>query len=307
MGSRSRAKGAPQTPPNARSEDSVSAPSPASDGRPVGKLRRAWHQLNLGEIDARTMALHGDLRTRKRDFVRRKLEEFRNSLPPEFRSHPQISQQLQVLQRIRLAAELDSLTEFLHGVCGIFEDYFTRVRIPLGSQDLKDIWFNGIEPRWNQQVQVLKANLKRQYHTESPQKVDALARELENGAAHIHDHQLRLWMVKIQKAASLETFGEQGRVAALPQAEGEKEDRIAKAILGRIRKSAYLRPYVEMWKWLKAGNTPADFIRERGEYLRSWYISDNYAFKMFNKIKGWQRKRILPLHPKSGRDSKNSL
>jgi len=73
-----------------------------------------------------------------------------------------------------------------------------------------------------------------------------------------------------------------------------KIEQIKKAVAGRIRKNAMLPVYRDMWIWLEEGNTPADFISEKGEFLRDFQITPKYAYRLFNRVKQWRKKGINP-------------
>ena len=84
------------------------------------------------------------------------------------------------------------------------------------------------------------------------------------------------------------------------QKSGRNPDVVAKAIAARVRKSDYVPIYIKMWDWLEAGSKPAEFIHEHRDLLRGWHITDNYAFKMFNRVKRWREKKIELRRPAPG-------
>jgi DNA-binding CsgD family transcriptional regulator len=184
------------------SDQSTLRDPPVSDDHAAEQSHAAWHQLNFGEIDARLDVLSQQLLHNREDCFRRKVEEARNTLPTEVF---QLNHR-KILGDARRAADLDYLRRFFRGLCEVFEDSLTRLGGQLASQDLWDIWHNRIEPRWKRCVQILKAGLRRLYHHKPSQFVEALLVAFEDDAAHIHDRELALWRVKIEKAITRKRF-----------------------------------------------------------------------------------------------------
>ncbi len=198
---RNQPKAAPGAVQKASDQSTLRDPS-VSDYRAAEQSHTAWHQLNFGEIDARLDVLSQQLLHNREDCFRRKVEEARNSLPPDVF---QLNHR-KILGDARRAADPDCLRRFFRGLCEVFEDSLTPSGAELGAQDLWDIWRDRIEPRWKRCVQMFKAGLKGLYHDKPSKYVAGRVVALENDAAHIHDRELAMWRVKIQEAVSHERF-----------------------------------------------------------------------------------------------------
>ena len=152
----------------------------------------------------------------------------------------------------------------------------------------------------------LKKGLNRDYPGEAPSLLQSRMHEFRKETERTFRMQKMSGHEKVEEAVSIEQFGQRNSRFSSQDISGRDPDIIAKAIASRVRKGHYKYPYQKMWEWLEAGNTPADFIREKGELLKSFQISTNYAYKMFNKIKKWQSKGVPPIHAESDHAPKKS-
>jgi hypothetical protein len=174
----------------------------------VHKKVGAWDQINQGEIVARIQALTTRLRHNRDGSIRQKVQEAKNRLG---RRGFELNR-WDVNRRAGVAANLEFLRGFISGVARMYLDYFKRLGIALGPQDLTELWVRGIEPAWAKAVQALVSHLNRPRARVGASYVEAEIRDLKSEAARIHDRELELWRVKIEEASSHERFL-QGKVA----------------------------------------------------------------------------------------------
>ncbi len=138
----------------------------------------------------------------------------------------------------------------------------------------------------------LEEYLNRNYPGEEPSLLQGRMREFEKRTGRTLKEAANEWHEKVEVAVSAERFGEHNSEIASREKSGRNRDVVAKAIAARVRKSVYVPIYTKMWQWLEAGNKPAEFIRDRLDLLRDWHMTVNYAYKMFNRVKGWREKKI---------------
>ncbi|HLY62878.1 MAG TPA: hypothetical protein VKV95_19200 [Terriglobia bacterium] len=206
----------------------------------------------------------------------------------------------------RTEVEADFLRPYLQGVMQIYDGYFRRLPKNLSSREVEEVWDKIIEPLWKDRLRRVEDNLKSEYQGDDLSYLQERIGRFEKSAERIHEQALNHWQEKIAEAVSAEKFGQIKSHNASTKKYGRDSDPIAKAVKARVRKSAYAHAYVTMCEWLDAGNTPAVFIREHQQFLADWCISDNYAFKMFNRIKRWRKEGIKPARTGPGGPTKES-
>ncbi len=215
----------------------------------------------MGEIDARIEVLYFQLQSARAQYFRERVRDLHCHVLPEFRSHPGIGRQQHLIRRATLDADLYFLRRLLRGVCEVFAEKLDQIQLGLGPRDLVDIWTSDIEPRWIQQVQLVTAGWRRRVDLNESVRA-ACVSEVEDGAGHIHDNELRAWRVRIEQANPPRGQSETKKTLPVPIRNGER----------CVRVSEEMRRIKHMC--LEGGRTMAD-IRHAHPDFQIWAIRDN--------------------------------
>jgi hypothetical protein len=242
-----------------RSASSSGSAMPSA-GRSYAHHHPVWDQINTGEIDARIEVLYFQLQSARAQFFRERVRDLHCHVPPEFRAHPGIGTQQHLIRRATLDADLYFLRRFLRGVCEVFAEHLDRMQLGLGPRDLGEIWASGIEPRWTRQVRLVTARWRRQVNLNESMRA-ACVSEVENGAARIHDYELRAWRVRIEQANPREGQTETRKTLPVPIRNGER----------CVRLSEEMRRIKHMC--LEGGRTMAEIRREHPDF-QIWTIRE---------------------------------
>jgi len=127
----------------------------------------------------------------------------------------------------RMEAEADFLGSYLSGVIFIYEEYFGRLGIELGSGDLSEVWAKGIEPRWKGMLQRLEDDFNRDYPGEEPSLLQHQVTEFKKRAALILEREYNHWREKVEEAVSDERFGQGNSEIASAGRPRQKSDHTA--------------------------------------------------------------------------------
>jgi hypothetical protein len=108
----------------------------------------------------------------------------------------------------RTQVEADFLRDYLQGVTQIFNGYFSRRQMKLGSIELREVWAKEIEPLWKGMLLTLEDELKGNYPGNDPSILQSRMSEFQERAGRTLKEAANEWHEKVEEAVSDETFGQ---------------------------------------------------------------------------------------------------
>jgi hypothetical protein len=245
--------------------------------------RLDWSQINHREIEMKLCLLTARLRSRVGEYSREHMAKLRTRSERE-RHFVGISSEEDLYWPARLNAEMRILTEYLKGVGDVYRNYCKRLKLPLGSQTLIEIYEKGIVPHEKGWVRD-RLRFATQNSSEFPPWFE---KAYETRAKGIIKAVLFIWNIEVEEAKSLEQLGPVRFIASgternvMSREESHPPYSAADDALFKLIGEADLRALTdpELWK------------RHRRAFQQKWPTRDRNSFRC--KIFRIRRKHGIP-------------